>query len=186
MPILSKEPDIFPTDLFSSPATNCSRAWWVLYTLSRREKDLSRRLRKLQIPHYAPVVKRRTRSAAGRVRESFIPLFPGYVFVAAGEEQRYQAVTTNCVSRCLPVSDTAQLVHDLRQIQQLVQSDAPLTPEERIVPGTRVRVCSGPLLGLEGFVQQRRGQRRLVVAIEFLQQGASVLIEDWQLENIDP
>jgi hypothetical protein len=35
-------------------------------------------------------------------------------------------------------------------------------------------------------VQQRRGQRRLVVAIEFLQQGASVLIEDWQLENIDP
>ena len=122
MPILSKEPDIFPPDLFSSPATNCSRAWWVLYTKSRREKDLSRRLRKLQIPHYAPVVKRRTRSASGRVRESFIPLFPGYVFFAAGEEQRYQAVTTNCVSRCLPVSDTAQLVHDLRQIQKQVQS----------------------------------------------------------------
>lgn len=168
MPILSKEPDIFPADLFSSPATNCSCAWWVLDTKSRREKDLSRRLRKLQIPHFAPVVKRRTRSASGGVCESFVHLFPGNVFVAAGGKQRDQAVTTNCVSRCLPVSDTAQLVHDLRQIQQRVQSEAPLTPEDRIVPGTCVRVCSGPLLGFEGFVQQRRGERQLAVAIELL------------------
>ena len=61
---------------------------------------------------------------------------------------------------------------------------APLTPEARITAGTRVRVRSGPLMGLEGLVEERRGQQRLVVAIEFLQQGASVLIDDYHLENI--
>lgn len=184
MPILPKEPDIFPDDLFSGSAEQVGGQWWVLYTKSRREKDLSRRLLKMQISYFAPLVKRRSRSPSGRMRESFVPLFPGYVFMAAGEEERYRALTTNCVSRCLPVKDTEQLIHDLGQIWQLVDSEAPLTPEERIEPGTRVRVRSGPLLGLEGFVEHRRGQRRLVVAIEFLQQGASVLIEDWQLENL--
>ncbi|HJN65595.1 MAG: transcription termination/antitermination NusG family protein [Pirellulales bacterium] len=184
MPILSKEPDIFPDDLFSSPAINTHGDWWVLYTKSRCEKSLCRRLRKFEVPHFAPMIKRSTQSASGRYRESFVPLFPGYVFVLATEQQRYQALSTNCVSRCLPVPDSVQLVHDLHQIQKLVQSDVPLTPEERIEPGSRVRIRSGSLMGLEGFVQHRRGQRRLVVAIEFLHQGASVLIEDWQLEDL--
>lgn len=184
MPILPQEPDVYPEDLLSADSEAAMRPWWALYTLSRREKDLSRRLRKMEIAHYAPMVKRRTRSPAGRVRESFVPLFSSYVFINCDEEHRQKVLTTNCVSRCLEISDTVQLLHDLRQVQRLVQSEAPLTPEARITPGATVRVRTGPLMGLEGTVQERRGQRRLVVAVEFLQQGASVMIDDYQLENI--
>ncbi|MEK6248833.1 MAG: hypothetical protein N2C12_11680 [Planctomycetales bacterium] len=181
---MPQEPDVYPADLLAADSEDAMQQWWALYTLSRREKDLSRRLRKMEIAYYAPMVKRRTRSPAGRVRESFVPLFSGYVFVTCDDEQRQQVLTTNCVSRCLEIPDSLQLLRDLRQVQRLVQLDAPLTPEARIVPGARVRVRSGPFMGLEGTVQQRRGQQRLVVAVEFLQQGASVLIEDYQLENI--
>lgn len=185
VPILPKEPDIYPPGLLDQESDDEPRCWWVLYTLPRREKDLMRRLRSLHIPHYGPLIPRRTKSPAGRVRQSFVPLFAGYVFLAGSEQQRYEAMATNCISRCLAVTQSAQLVRDLRQIQRLVESDAPLSPESRITPGTRVRVRSGPLVGLEGSVETRRGQDYLVVAIEFLQQGASVLIRDYELEKID-
>jgi hypothetical protein len=46
-------------------------------------------------------------------------------------------------------------------------------------------VKSGALLGLEGTVIKRRGTERLLVIVQFLQQGASVELEDYQVERID-
>jgi hypothetical protein len=41
------------------------------------------------------------------------------------------------------------------------------------------------LAGLEGTVLARHGRTRLLVAVDFLQQGASVDVEDCFLEPID-
>jgi len=185
MPILPREPDLFPENLLADMPAAASGPWWLLYSLSRQEKELVRRLRVQGVPHYCPIVRRQLRSPAGRLRYSFVPLFAGYVFLQGGDEERSVALQTNRVSRCLAVPDPAGLVRDLRRIQQLIACDAPLTPEARLTPGMRVRVRSGPLVGLEGTVIERRGQTRLLVAIEFIQQGASVQIGDYQLERID-
>ena len=187
MPILPYEPDIFPDDLLEvdSPGDESSERWWALYTMPRREKELMRRLRGIEIPHYGPLIKRRTRSPGGRVRTSHVPLFSGYVFMRGDHEQRQGAMKTNCISRCLEVSDGEELVRDLQQIHRLIECDVPLTPESRIEPGMRVRVRSGLLLGLEGTVVKRRGSQRLLVVVEFLQQGASVQLDDFQVERID-
>lgn len=187
MPILPGEPDTFPADLLQQdllPDEAVGR-WWALYTLPRREKELMRRLRSLEIPHFAPLITRRHHSPAGRVRLSYVPLFPSYVFLRANQSQRLEILKTNCICRCLEIEDQLRLVHDLRQIQLLVRCGAPLTPESRIQPGTRVRVSSGVLEGVEGVVVQRRGRQRLLIAVQFLQQGASVLLEDCQVEPLD-
>jgi transcriptional antiterminator RfaH len=186
MPILPREPDIFPCELLeeSGGFAPTSAQWWALYTLARREKELMRRLRAFEIPHYAPLVHKRTRSPGGRTRESYVPLFASYVFVHGDEHDRQKALATNCVSRVLGVTDGEGLVRDLRQIRQLIELDAPLTVEARIEPGRRVRVRSGSMAGLEGVVVKRRGRDWLVVAVEFLQQGASVLLEDFQVEPL--
>ena len=187
MPILPPEGDIHPENLFEDDAlgTDPERRWWALYTLPRREKDLMRRLRSLDIAHYGPLVKKRNRSPSGRVRTSQVPLFAGYVFLCGDEGARYQAMTTNCISRCLDVDDAEQLLHDLRQIRRLILSDKPMTPEARIQPGTQVRIRTGPLAGMEGVVVKRRGGDRLLVVVKFLQQGASIQIEDFQVEAVD-
>jgi hypothetical protein len=39
---------------------------------------------------------------------------------------------------------------------------------------------------MEGSVLVRRGETRLLVAIDFLQRGASVAIEDYMLEPLGP
>ena len=76
------------------------------------------------------------------------------------------------------------LVDDLRAIKRLIDSEKPLTPEARILPGQFVRVKSGPLRGVEGIVAKRKGGQRLIVAVRFLNQGASIELEDVDLERL--
>ena len=81
--------------------------------------------------------------------------------------------------------DWNQLVHDLRQVRQLIACGAPLTTESRLVAGQAVRVRRGLLAGMEGIVLARRRVTRLVVSIDFIGQGAAVEIDDFLLEPID-
>ena len=187
MPILPAEPDVFPDDLLDvePPPDGAVAQWWALYTLPRREKELMRRLRSAEIAHYSPLVKRRSRTPGGRVVTSHMPLFPSYVFLRGDAGARYTAVSSGCVSRCLDVDDGAQLFHDLRQIRLLIQNGTPMTPESRLVPGTRVRIRSGSLAGTEGTILKRHGVDRLLVVVHFLQRGVSIQIEDFQVEKID-
>ena len=193
MPILPSQRDIFPeslldeSDAFAASASQApllGHGWIAFYTLSRREKDLMRKLEAASIPFYAPLVKRRLRSPGGRTRISHVPLFPGYVFSFVDDEQRRAALATNTIARWLPIPDAAAFVDDLRSIKRLIDTDRPLTPEALLEPGQPVRVRSGPLAGLEGTVVKRRGEQRLVVAVRFLNQGASIELEDVDLERL--
>jgi len=159
------------------------RRWWVLYTRVHQEKAIVRQLYGRQIPYYLPLVAK-TNVCRGRRFVSQVPVFAGYVFLFGTNEERVASLTTNRVSRVLEVEDPEQLTHDLRQLQHLIASRAPLTLERRLMPGDRVRVRSGPLAGLEGTVLKRHGGTRLLVAVNLLQQGASVEIDACQLEPI--
>ena len=129
MPTLPYEPDLFPDTLLESPPTNAK--WWAVYTSPRHEKAFMRQLQQLSVPHYGPMITKRVRSGR-HVRKVFVPLFPGYVFVCGNEEQRVEALKTNCALRVIEVPDEAELIFDLRQVRQLILSDAPLTPEARL------------------------------------------------------
>jgi transcription antitermination factor NusG len=184
MPILPKQRDIFPAELLDEQEVADAGGWIAFYTLSRREKDLMRKLEAAAVPFYAPLLKRRLRSPGGRTRISYVPLFPGYVFSRVDDEQRRSALATNTVARWLPIGDAAAFVADLRNIRRLIDTDQPLTPEARLEAGQPVRVRSGPLRGLEGMVVKRRNEQRLVVAVRFLNQGASIELEDIDLERL--
>ena len=185
MPILSREPDLFPDDLFDLAATpDVDRSWFAYYTMSRQEKEFMRKLLSYEIPFYGPTIPKRTKSPSGRIRTSYVPLFSNYVFVYADEDQRSQALTTNCVSKVMPVSDHQQLTHDLRQFSELIALDAPLLPETRLEPGMRVRIRAGRFRGIEGSILRRENEVRLLVTVNFIQRGASILLEDFELEAI--
>jgi hypothetical protein len=187
MPILAKEQDLFPIDLLDRYLAGDleGHQWWALYTRSRREKELMRRLRSLDIAFYSPMISRRYRSQAGRARTSYVPLFANYVFLCGNDFHRYEALTTNCISRDIVVPDGLRLAEDLRQVHRLIELGCPLTPEARLLEGSRVRVRSGPFVGFEGTVIRRENVTRLLVAVNFMQQGASAVLEDCELEWLD-
>lgn len=172
-----------PDDLFEENVAAPS-TWWVLYTLARQEKQLCRHLKVSGQRFYCPIVEKRYRSAGGRARSSFLPLFPNYVFLRGDDEDRYKAASTGCVSRALPVIDDAAFAAELRQLHHLIALGVPLTPEERLQPGMRVRVKNGPFAGVEGTVLKRHSERKLLVMVNFIQRGASMELGDYELEEL--
>src|SRR5262245_56058197 len=171
-----KAPDIFPDDLFADcPGESSSRQWWVLYTKPRNEKALARQLQAMGVPFYLPLVLKQVVYRNRRMTLQ-IPLFPGYLFLFGSDEERVRSLTTNRVSRNYSVCDQLALHRDLRQIRQLIAARTPLTVESRLAAGRSVRVRHGSLVGLEGTVISRLGQTRLLISVNFLQQGASVVI----------
>ena len=158
--------------------------WWALYTLARFEKKLMRQLIEIEIPFYGPTIARRYRSPQGRMRTSVEPLFPNYVFIMGDEIARFKAVSTGSVSRWMPVADSLELVTDLRQIRRLILTDSPLAPELRLQPGQKVRVKTGVFKGFEGTIIRRENEVRLLISVRYMGRGASVALDDCQLEPI--
>lgn len=183
MPILAEETSIYPENLLSDEFQDDSRRWWAVYTKPRQEKSLARQLVDASIPFYLPLVSKENLIRGRRV-QSHIPLFGGYVFLYGTNEDRVRSLTTNRIATILPVADAVAMRDDLRQIARLIEADAPLTIERRLAPGQRVRIKAGPMDGMEGTVLKRRGKTRLVVAVQFVQQGVSVEIDDFLLEPL--
>ncbi len=83
----------------------------------------------------------------------------------------------------MPVGQPTELVEDLRQLQSLISLDAPLSPERRLEPGTKVRIRTGPFAGFEGTVFRRDIARPGVGSRALYGSRISVAVEDCQLEK---
>ena len=186
MPILAPESDIYPSDLLESngDADGSTQLWYALHTRPRQEKMLARKLTQLKIAHYSPQIEKRYRSPNGRRRVSYVPMFPGYIFARCSTEPVASIYQTNAVAKMLEVPDAKQLVFDLRQIRKLTHGGVTLAQAQAIVPGTNVRIKSGPFVDFEGIVVKHQSGDKLLVVVNYLQQGVSIEIGDYDLEKL--
>lgn len=178
MPILKREPDVHPADLFE-PAPGgelAGRPWWVAHTRSRQEKLLARHLRAQDVPCYLPQRERRTTSG-GKVRTAHLPLFPGYVFLRGAGAERLAAYGSGVVVRLLEVPDQAAIERELGALWRLQSSGAPLVPWQYLGPGDEVEIVDGPLKGWTGTVLREKGSLRLVVSVTFLRQSVAAEVD---------
>jgi transcriptional antiterminator RfaH len=186
MPLLPLEPFIFPDTLLQTPPADNDGAlrWWVVHTRPRAEKVLARKFLGRGLSFFLPLYEHHWRNK-GRLHQSHLPVFAGYIFLHGDDQTRLYALETNQVARWLPVPDQQRLHADLARVYHLIVTRHPLQPEDRLRPGQRVHIKRGPLAGLDGTVLRRGKQLRVFVEVEFLQRGVSVEIEAWMLEPVE-
>ena len=161
--------------------------WWVAHTRPRTEKALAADLTRFGIPHYLPLCERVTRSrTTNRITRSMVSVFSGYLFFAATEDQRCQALKTNRIVNVLTVHNQAQLVAELRHIQRVLTTDTSFARKSHIETGRWVRIIAGPLAGVEGVVGVRRRPHRLFLNVDILGQSITVETTPDMVEPIDP
>ena len=165
MPILRKESELFPDDLFGIPIERAP--WQIVHVRSRQEKAVARLLAEWKQPFYLPQIEKNVRRA-GRTFKSFHPLFGGYVFVRRTEETRRVLWMTTATVRVIDVNDQQRLDEELRQIRSLQEAGAVLVPRADIVAGDAVRITEGVFQGYTGTVLRDRDNLRLVVSITAL------------------
>ncbi len=174
MPLLKRGPEIHPPALLD--ADQNFAPWFVAYTRGRQEKALARHLLPLGVPFYLPLSEKVTRRP-GRTLTSYLPLFPGYVFLRGGPVERIAALRSNLIVRVLEVADQSLLGEELRSLRRLQLAGADLSPLPFFAAGDPVRVTAGPFSGCLGTVLREHGHRRLVVSVSILQRSVAVELD---------
>jgi transcriptional antiterminator RfaH len=168
MPLLPKEIDLFPDELFALPAAGFP--WHVAHVRSRQEKVFARALLDQRIPFYLPQVERVIERASRRFR-SYLPLFPGYVFLRGGESARQIALRSGVAAQMIPVDDQELLAAQLEQIRSLQLAGASFEVYEELAPNDVVTINDGPFRGYTGSVVRGGRGDRLVVALSLLRKS---------------
>lgn len=174
-------PLAYPAD---TPLVDICGTWSVAHTKSRNEKALAHDLIARGIGYFLPMTWN-VRRHSQRTLKTLLPLFTGYVFFCGNEEARVEVLRTNRVANIIDVVDQGYLINELAQIDGALRAGAPLVPHDFVKTGQWCRVKAGPLMGLEGIVQEVRSHTRLILQVRMLGQATCVDIDVDFIEPID-
>lgn len=171
VPLLRKESDILPPDLFVQPLQDAP--WFVAHVRSRREKLVARFAAEKGIAFYLPQAEKSIRRS-GRVFRSYLPLFPSYLFLRGDDAAQTAIRRAEGVANVLRVPDQEEIHRELSQIRELQLRGATLFPLVNLAPGDPVKIIDGPFQGYFGVVVQGKGAHRLIVSVGFLRKAVAV------------
>jgi transcription antitermination factor NusG len=157
--------------------------WFVAHTRPRREKKLKEHCERVgllvTLPLYRTVHKYRGKTATFEK-----PLFPGYVFLQLLAEQRHSVFRCDHVANLLAVPDQREFDRQLGEILTALNTDCEVYLAPQIGAGSRVKVKSGPLRGMEGWVETRYGMTTILLRLDFIGQAAAVKVSADQLDLV--
>ncbi|MFW5802636.1 MAG: transcription termination/antitermination protein NusG [Verrucomicrobiota bacterium] len=166
-------------------ASEPGRYWTAVHTKPRCEKVVLQHCWTHQIPVYLPL-RRRAKRYQRRNVVTYLPMFPGYIFVQLDPERKNLLVRSNRVVHILPVDEPAeeQLVRELNALRELelTSAETEVVVQPEIAEGRTVRIAGGPMKGVTGIVSRRRDKIRVTVNIELLGQSASAEVDVGDLE----
>ena len=166
-------PDLFP--------------WFALQVRTRYEAGVADQLSRQGYDRFLPLYKLRKRWS-DRIKEVDAPLFPGYLFCRFNPQDRLPILKTPGVIQIVGFKTGPAVVDEaeIRSIQTVVAAGVPHQPWPFLAAGDRVRIESGPLLGLEGILTEVRRSYRLVLSVTLLQRSVSVEIDSASVTAINP
>jgi transcription antitermination factor NusG len=152
--------------------------WFALQVRTRQEASVGDQLHRQGYDRFLPLYKVRKRWT-DRIKEVEAPLFPGYLFCRFNPYDRLPILKTPGVIQVVGFKDgpTAVDESEIRSIQALVTSGVPHQPWPFLAAGDRVRIESGPLVGLEGILTEVKRSYRLVLSVTLLQRSVAVEID---------
>lgn len=113
------------------------------------------------------------------------PLFPNYVFLRLLPHQRKKVFQSDYVANLLDVPDQQTFEQQLETILAALETDYEISALPHISVGKRVKIKSGALRGMEGYVEERMGKLLVLLRLEFIGQAAAVRVDASDLELID-
>jgi transcription termination/antitermination protein NusG len=183
VPLLPARDVLFPATLFTEPPA-ADRPWWVLRAKPRTEKGLAERLHREGLSYFLPQYEK-SLTGGGRVRKSYLPLFPGYVFLAGSQDDRAKALATNQVAQCLPVPDQSTFHIQLAQVYRVMSDElADVLPADDPRIGSLVEITDGPFTGMTGRVTAVGDGYRFTIEVEFIGRGVSVTVAHWMFRRL--
>lgn len=170
-------------------ATLCAKPvvlpnWYVAYTCGRHEKYLAQQCEQHGITAFLPLYAAQ-RQWKQRRAKVLLPLFPSYVFVRMFLAERFRVLSLPGMVSLVCFNGLPAVVPD-EQIEALKKAVTlgRAEPCAYLESGKRVRVTAGPLVGLEGIVQQVKNKLSVVVSFEWMTRSVSISLDPAELEPL--
>ncbi len=156
--------------------------WHAVYVNSRAEKKTAESLQLKHIEAYVPLIKT-MRQWSDRKKMVELPLLNGYVFVKIPTLQQELVLQTRGVVAFVKSEGKVATIREIEieRLKQLVELGYQLEAtaiNRQYKEGDRIRITSGPLKNLEGFVTQSKESRFIEVLLESIGQCITVKLPE--------
>jgi transcription antitermination factor NusG len=162
-----------------------SRRWFAVVTTPQHEKAAFRYLDVSGIETFLPTYES-SRVWKNRQKVTLeLPLFPTYLFVRIDQEERATVLRTPGVRQLVGNSREPLSVAD-REIEFLRTSlmEKKAEPHAGLIAGQRVRVKSGPMHGVEGWLVRKSSGWRFILTVQLIHHQVAVEVDASMLEPI--
>jgi transcriptional antiterminator RfaH len=141
--------------------------WYAAYTKSRTEKKTLKRLTEAGFEAYLPIQRKR-HQWSDRLKWVEEPLIKSYIFIRVNERDYYDAINTPGLVYYVTFEGKAAPIPD-RQIEilkLLLNEGAEMeVTNERFLPGQKIIVISGTLVGMQGEMVEYRGKKKVLIRL---------------------
>ena len=169
---------------FVSHGSDAAKDWFAVFTVPRHEKRVEAHFRLREIENFLPLCQKSRQWKDGSKGTLQLPLFSSYIFVRIGCGGRAPVLRVpgvisivGCGPRPLPVPDS--YIHWLQEgLRQ-----GKIEPYPYLAAGTRVRIRSGAMAGMEGVLLRKKNNFRVVLTLEMIMKSVTVEVE---MEDIEP
>ena len=158
--------------------------WFACHTKPRCEKKFALLCDREGFLNYLPTI-RSERKYSDRVRIFQKPLFPSYVFTKILPEHKNRVYQQDLLVRAIWIDDQDKFLRQLEAVKLVVSSGIEATLRPILKKGTLVRITTGVLKGVEGFVEDPVNPRGVMIAVDVLQQGLLIPISIAQLKVLN-
>lgn len=177
--------DLELSEVVRPPADCLNPRWYAAYTSANHEKRVAGQLCVRAVEHFLPVYSSVRRWKDRRVTLQ-LPLFPGYVFVRMALQERLRVLQIPGVAKLVGFGGIPAALPEteMEALKAGLASGVRAEPHPFLRVGRRVRVKSGPFLGLQGILKRRKTAARLVVSLDLLQKAMAVEIDEADVEPL--
>ena len=167
---------------------NGERHWYVIQTRPRYEKKVNEQIQAKGIETFLPLILT-IRKWSDRKKKVTIPMFSGYLFVHANEEERQRAIQeTVGALRYIFYRNKAAIVSEkeLENIQLSLKDPERFKIENTNVKrGDLVKITGGLFTGMEGIVTEIRGSYKLTVNIIELSMSLNIILNSNEVKLLE-
>lgn len=163
-----------------------NKAWYALYVRPHAEHTVAHSLAYLEIEHFLPLYKARSRQCSPQSTEERV-LFPRYVFcntdLVHGPKMYKVPGVIEIVSRSrVPIPVRQQ---EIDMIRQIISGASSVTSHEGMIAGEEVIVVKGPLRGIKGVYIGADGGNQIIVSFPLLRRAVNIKIDPDCIEKLD-
>jgi len=169
----------------AAAAGHGEQRWFAAYTCANHEKRVVEHFEARAVEHFLPLYPSVRRWKDRRVQLE-LPLFPGYVFVRIAVGARLRVLEVPGVVRLVGFNGQPYPLSDgeIESLRKGIMNGSRIEPHPYLSVGSRVRIKSGPLAGVEGNLVRKKNTFRVVLSLDLIARSAAVEVDSADIERV--